>query len=88
MRINKKNGERCLLKEGAVRVAPNWSALAKLHPVPLTLCENLLESDIPENNPFLKKNKNNMGHKENSSDAFSPQNEFEHLIPKNSKGTQ
>lgn len=38
VRVNKTNGERCLLREGAVRAISNWRDLAKNYPVPLELC--------------------------------------------------
>ena len=40
VKVDRTNGERCLMNEGAVRVVDNWRDMVKSYPVPLNLCRN------------------------------------------------
>ena len=71
VRVNKTNGERCLLREGAVRSISNWRDLAKTYPVPLNVCITEIYGD---NDSVVNKNEKTLANPI-----------FEDLIPKNTK---
>jgi hypothetical protein len=81
VKVDKTNGERCLMNEGAVRAVVNWQDMVKRYPVPLNLCDG----DKGNRIVFLDEAPRIMNSQNPNNKAEGPFGIYDDLVPKNKK---
>jgi hypothetical protein len=81
VKVDRNNGVRCLMNEGAVRVVDNWRDMVKRYSVPLNLCDDSKGNRIV----FLDESQRVMNSQNPNSKVEGPFGIYDDLVPKYKK---